>query len=234
MSETTSLLLLPNIFSEETNMSWEELLTYFYWKIIAEKEKYLVLSQVHKMELSEWEQRKYWFQALDPLLHWMRTTFLAGKILKVLDDHFNILLYKNLDSNGQCSTSVTRHDMKCIMIHVNVIARVGPWAIDPFNNKKGPLTTEIAILNSERMAHWNFTFIANKWKMAHTMVCPAITLHVNQYLWHITIHVNQYLRHITIHANQYLRHIMIHSFLQFTGQGEKRHWCVTQYSNLLS
>ncbi len=40
----------------------------------------------------------------------------------------------------------------------------------------GPLTIEIAILNLERMAHWNFKFIGNKWKMAHTMVCPAITL----------------------------------------------------------
>ncbi len=28
----------------------------------------------------------------------------------------------------------------------------------------------------ERMAHWNFKFIGNKWKMAHAMVCPAITL----------------------------------------------------------
>ncbi len=33
------------------------------------------------------------------------------------------------------------------------IAGVGPWAIDPFNNKNGPFTTEIAILNLERMAH---------------------------------------------------------------------------------
>ncbi len=46
----------------------------------------------------------------------------------------------------------------------------------PIQQKNGPLTTEIAILNLERMAHWNFTFIGNKWKMAHTMVCPNITL----------------------------------------------------------
>ncbi len=46
----------------------------------------------------------------------------------------------------------------------------------PIQQKNGPLTTEIAIFNLERMAHWNFKFIANKWKMAHTMVCPAITL----------------------------------------------------------
>ncbi len=44
----------------------------------------------------------------------------------------------------------------------------------PIQQKNGPLTTEIAILNLERRAHWNFKFISNKWKMAHTMVCPAI------------------------------------------------------------
>ncbi len=44
--------------------------------------------------------------------------------------------------------------------------------------KNGPLTTEIAILNLERIAHWNFTFIGNKWKMAHTMVCPAINTEI--------------------------------------------------------
>ncbi len=47
----------------------------------------------------------------------------------------------------------------------------------PIQQQNGPLTTEIAILNLERMAHCNFTFIGNKWKMAHTMVCPAITLY---------------------------------------------------------
>ncbi len=46
----------------------------------------------------------------------------------------------------------------------------------PIQNKNGQLTTESAILNFERMAHLNFKFIGNKWKMAHTMVCPAITL----------------------------------------------------------
>ncbi len=46
----------------------------------------------------------------------------------------------------------------------------------PIQLKNGPLTTEIAILNLERMTHWNFKFIGNNWKMAHTMVCPAITL----------------------------------------------------------
>ncbi len=46
----------------------------------------------------------------------------------------------------------------------------------PIQQQNGPLTTEIAILNLERMAHWNFKFIGNKWKMAHTKVCPAITL----------------------------------------------------------
>ncbi len=51
----------------------------------------------------------------------------------------------------------------------------------PIQQKNGPLTTEIAILNLERMAHWNFTFIDNKWKMAHTMVCPAITLLTQKY-----------------------------------------------------
>ncbi len=46
----------------------------------------------------------------------------------------------------------------------------------PIQQKNGPLTTEVAILNLEIMAHWNFKFIGNKWTMAHTMVCPAITL----------------------------------------------------------
>ncbi len=51
----------------------------------------------------------------------------------------------------------------------------------PIQQKNGPLTTEIATLNLKRMAHSNFKFIGNKWKMAHTMVCPAITLllHIN-------------------------------------------------------
>ncbi len=46
----------------------------------------------------------------------------------------------------------------------------------PIQQKHGPLTIKIAIFNLERMAHWNFKFIGNKWKMAHTMVCPATTL----------------------------------------------------------
>ncbi len=50
----------------------------------------------------------------------------------------------------------------------------------PIQQKNSPLTTEIDILNLERMAHWNFKFICNKWKMAHTMVCPAITLNTVQ------------------------------------------------------
>ncbi len=57
----------------------------------------------------------------------------------------------------------------------------------PIQQKNGPLTKEIAILNLERMAHWNFKFIGNKWKMAHTIVCPAITLmtvkNKNAILW---------------------------------------------------
>ncbi len=48
----------------------------------------------------------------------------------------------------------------------------------PIEQKNGPLITEIAILNLERMAHWKFKFFGNKWKMAHTIVCPAITLHL--------------------------------------------------------
>ncbi len=32
----------------------------------------------------------------------------------------------------------------------------------PIQQKNGLLTTEIAILNLERMAHWNFQFIGNK------------------------------------------------------------------------
>ncbi len=46
----------------------------------------------------------------------------------------------------------------------------------PIQQKNSTLKTEIAILNLERMAYWNFKFIGNKWKMAHTMVCPDITL----------------------------------------------------------
>ncbi len=46
----------------------------------------------------------------------------------------------------------------------------------PIQQKHGPLTIKIAIFNLERMAHWNFKFIGNKWKMALTMVCPSTTL----------------------------------------------------------
>ncbi len=28
------------------------------------------------------------------------------------------------------------------------------------------------------MGHWNFKFIGNKWKMAHTVVCQAIRLYI--------------------------------------------------------
>ncbi len=56
----------------------------------------------------------------------------------------------------------------------------------PIQQKNGPLTTEIAILNLERITHWNFIFIGNKWKMAHTMVCPAITLIMWQVLFRST------------------------------------------------
>ncbi len=46
----------------------------------------------------------------------------------------------------------------------------------PIQQKNGPLTTEIAILNLERMAYCIFMFTGNYLKMAHTMVCPAITM----------------------------------------------------------
>ncbi len=46
----------------------------------------------------------------------------------------------------------------------------------PIQQKNGPLTSEIAILNLERRAHLNLKFISNKCKMAYTMVYPAITL----------------------------------------------------------
>ncbi len=42
--------------------------------------------------------------------------------------------------------------------------------------KNGPLITEIAKLNLERMAHWNFNSIGKTWKMAHNMVCPVIVV----------------------------------------------------------
>ncbi len=48
----------------------------------------------------------------------------------------------------------------------------------PIQQKNGPLTNKIAILNLERRANWNFKFISNKWKMAYTMVYPAITLSI--------------------------------------------------------
>ncbi len=67
---------------------------------------------------------------------------------------------------------------KTITCRVQCYRRGGAMGHRPIQQKNGPLTTEIAILNLERMAHWNFKFIDNKWKMAHTMVCPAITLRV--------------------------------------------------------
>ncbi len=59
----------------------------------------------------------------------------------------------------------------------------GAMSHRPIQHKNSPLTTEIAILNLERMAHWNFKFIGNKWKMAHTTVCPAITLRSDKELF---------------------------------------------------
>ncbi len=61
----------------------------------------------------------------------------------------------------------------------------------PIQQKNGPLTTEIAILNLKIMVYWNFKFISNKWKMAHTKLCPAITL-VTQYM--IKSIVNQFIK----------------------------------------
>ncbi len=50
------------------------------------------------------------------------------------------------------------------------------WGHSLIQKKNGPLTTEIAILNLERMAHWNFNFIGKTWTMAHNMVCPSLSL----------------------------------------------------------
>ncbi len=46
----------------------------------------------------------------------------------------------------------------------------------PIQQENGPLTTEIAILNLERLAHWNVKFIGDKWEIAHTLFCLAKTL----------------------------------------------------------
>ncbi len=71
----------------------------------------------------------------------------------------------------------------------------------PIQQKNGPLTTEIAILNIDRMAHGSFMFIGNKWKMSHTMVCPAITLlmscHFYPYGMHIDIELHGGWTHLT-------------------------------------
>ncbi len=55
----------------------------------------------------------------------------------------------------------------------------------PIQQKNGPLTTEIVILNLERMAHWNFKFMIISGKWPHTMVCPTITLMLNLHLRNI-------------------------------------------------
>ncbi len=62
------------------------------------------------------------------------------------------------------------------MDHLQCYSWGGAMVHRPIQQKNGPLTTEIAILNLERRAHWNFKFISNKWKMVHTIFCPAITL----------------------------------------------------------
>ncbi len=55
----------------------------------------------------------------------------------------------------------------------SVIAEMGAMVHRPIQQKNDPLTTEIAIINLERMDHWNFKFICNKWKMTHNMVLPS-------------------------------------------------------------
>ncbi len=77
--------------------------------------------------------------------------------------------------------------------------------------KNGPLTTEIAILNLERMALWNFKFSGNKWKMAHTMVCPAITL-LNPTIYQskcpikaaVVFERQRWLLYLQVHGNNYI------------------------------
>ncbi len=73
----------------------------------------------------------------------------------------------------------TRHPIFYMALY-NTIPVCWGGAIDPFNRKMAHWHW-IAILNLERRAHWNVKFISNKWKMVHTMVCPAITLQYS--LW---------------------------------------------------
>lgn len=47
----------------------------------------------------------------------------------------------------------------------------------PIQKKNGLLTSEIAILNLEKAAHWNFNFIGITWKMANNMICPSLSMH---------------------------------------------------------
>ncbi len=50
----------------------------------------------------------------------------------------------------------------------------------PIQQKNGPLTTEIVILNLERMTQRNFNFIGKKWKMVHTIVFPSLSLRIDR------------------------------------------------------
>ncbi len=60
----------------------------------------------------------------------------------------------------------------------------GTMGYSPIQQKNRPLTTEIAVLHLERMAHRNFNFKGKTSKMAHTIVCPPLLLWcVLLYMW---------------------------------------------------
>ncbi len=89
-----------------------------------------------------------------------------NQLKQVIKSHIVICMTKISNSNT-CTCNAWFHQCYswgCVMGH------------RPIQQKNVPLTTEIAILNLKRIAHWNFKFIGNKWKRAHTRVCPAITL----------------------------------------------------------
>ncbi len=73
-------------------------------------------------------------------------------------------------------------DQDIVLVHYQCYSWGGAMSHRPIQQKNGTLTTEIAILYLERMAHWNFKFIGNKWKMDHSMVCPAITLATHSWI----------------------------------------------------
>ncbi len=77
--------------------------------------------------------------------------------------------------NLQCWIVVT-HFHAFILRFNQWLGWCGTMSQCSIQQKNGPVTTEIAILNLERMTLWHFNFIGKKLKMSHTMVFPSLSL----------------------------------------------------------